>query len=423
MKATTKSLNCLFGLVLICVVANTTALAGPVILGGDDLDYHGNYNNGAGPNQKGWLYIQKAIANMYAGGCITCPNDGSIAVLGCPLSTLDNGTSNSSGHAGAAIHFAGNVALAKTVNYYDGVVGINSFFAGLTGGTLKPAIIYIPSEDTDAIDGISAAEGAALTAHANDIKNFVNCGGGLMAHISGPNTSGWVTAATGVTVTLGCNSSGATLTSTGNTAFPGLSNSDIDSTAGPCHATFSGSLSGLSVLALDHDKKNLIIGGGCGTVIGSGSPTPSPTPSPSVSPTPTPTPTPSGCAEVTGEARCLPGGGYGYTFNVKNNSGTAASQILLTPAQGSLFSLTPQLTNLSTPLQNGQSTSITTTIGNARPGDKVCFFVSLMSEKTQCCIIQVCLTLPNCGDVTPTPTVMAAPSPMGRQPTRGRRRP
>jgi hypothetical protein len=53
-------------------------------------------------------------------------------------------------------------------------------------------------------------------------------------------------------------------------AFPGLSNSDIDSNAGPCHSHFEGGLGSLKVLALDGSNPplNFIIGGGAGTVIG-----------------------------------------------------------------------------------------------------------------------------------------------------------
>ena len=148
-----------------------------------------------------------------------------------------------------------------------------------------------------------------------------------------------------------------------------------------------------------------------------------PTPTATATPTPTPTPTP-GCAQVTGEVRCLPNGGYSYTFSVTNNSGSDASQILLTPVRGSTFTVSPQLTNLSSALQSGQSTTVTTTIGNAIPGDKVCFFVSLMSDKAACCNVQVCLTLPPCGGVSPTPTVSSSlPPPLRQQAPRGRRRP
>jgi uncharacterized repeat protein (TIGR01451 family) len=159
-----------------------------------------------------------------------------------------------------------------------------------------------------------------------------------------------------------------------------------------------------------------------------GTPTPTPTASPvdTGSPTPTPTPTPiasPGCAQVTGDARCLPNGGYTYTFTVKNNSGKPMSQILLTPMQGSTFTLTPQLTNLPTPLQSGQSTTVTTNISNVKPGDKVCFFVSLMSDKAPCCIVQVCPTLPQCGGVSPTPTVSSSTPPTLRQPPARQQRP
>jgi hypothetical protein len=245
--------------ILTCGLAST-AFAGPIILGGDDLDYHGNYVSGV--NQKGWLYIQRALASMYKGGCLTRPgNDGSIAVLGAPLSTSPTG-----GIAGAAIHFAA-AAIPKVVTYYNGAAGINNFFALLSTGSVNPAIIYIPSGHS--VNGIDSPEGTALTTHATELKNFVNSGGGVMAHISTTDTSGWVTAVTGVTVNINvCNSTGATLTST---ALNPLLNSDIDGTAGPCHATFSGTLGGLSVLALDGGSpttpaRNYIIGG-CATIV------------------------------------------------------------------------------------------------------------------------------------------------------------
>ena len=41
------------------------AVAGPVILGGDDLTDHGS-RTGGGVNLQGWLYIEKAIANLYS---------------------------------------------------------------------------------------------------------------------------------------------------------------------------------------------------------------------------------------------------------------------------------------------------------------------------------------------------------------------
>jgi hypothetical protein len=129
--------------------------------------------------------------------------------------------------------------------------------------------------------------------------------------------------------------------------------------------------------------------------------------------------TPTGCAQVTDkEVRCEPNGGYSYTFTVTNSTGSDMSQILLTPLSGSTFTLSPQLFNLSSPLPNGQSTTLTVNIGNAKAGDKPCFFVTLMSDKTACWTVQVCLTLPRCGEIeSPTP-----PPPVPRQLHPGKKR-
>ncbi|MEY2564013.1 MAG: biosis protein MshQ [Verrucomicrobiota bacterium] len=130
-------------------------------------------------------------------------------------------------------------------------------------------------------------------------------------------------------------------------------------------------------------------------------------PADGTSPTPTPTPTPgaTGCAKVADkDIHCLPNGDYSYTFDVTNNSGSPMSQVLLTPVSGSTFTLAPQLSNLPSPLANGQSTTVTVNIGKAKPGDKVCFFASLMADQTACCNIQVCTTLPNCNATTTSPT-------------------
>jgi streptogramin lyase len=138
-------------------------------------------------------------------------------------------------------------------------------------------------------------------------------------------------------------------------------------------------------------------------------------PPPTCNVTPTPPP---GCAQVSGEARCLTTGGYSYAFTVTNNTAGDMSQILLTPLPGATFTLSPQLFNLSSPLHNGQSTTLTTIIGNSKAGDKVCFFVSLMSDKAACCNVQVCATMPQCGVISLTP-----PPPRSRQLRPGKRRP
>lgn len=243
------------------VALHGQAVAGPVIIGGDDLDLHGSYNGTV--NVNGWLYVQKAISRMTEQGCITRPgNDGCIAALGCALSTT------TCCDAGAAIHYAGEVALGACVTYYEGATAINGFFTALASGSVNPAILYIPSCSHNGVGGVTVAEGEALTAHAADIKAFVNSGGGLMAHVDeAPETNGWLT-----TVLPGivahpntCQITGAALTSAGVAAFPALSNADISS--GPCHNTFTGNLNSLAVLATDGQNRNLILGGDCSTAI------------------------------------------------------------------------------------------------------------------------------------------------------------
>lgn len=101
-----------------------------------------------------------------------------------------------------------------------------------------------------------------------------------MAHGSGPNAYGWLSALLpGLVETYQCNENGATLTPAGQAAFPGLSNSNIDSNAGPCHSSFSGNFGGLTTLGLDGDGRSYIIGaagvgGGSITDPGTGVPEP-----------------------------------------------------------------------------------------------------------------------------------------------------
>lgn len=104
------------------------------------------------------------------------------------------------------------------------------------------------------------------------------------------------------------------------------------------------------------------------------------------------------CALVRGrEAVCkADGSGYTYTFSVTNNSGRDVTQILLTPPVGSGLVLSDQTFPLTTPLPNGQSTTITVELGNVKPGAESCFFVTLMTKDGPCCTVKVCPVLPDC---------------------------
>ena len=253
------------------------AVAGPVILGGDDLTDHGSGNGIT--NSQGWLYIEKAIANLYSAQ--TRP--GSITVDIAALGSMNPGTGVYSSGAGSAILSAAD-ALGRSVSFFDGATNINGFFSGLASGSINPTIIWIPGNGAG--NDLDSSEGAALTSNAAAINSFVGSGGGLMAHGSGPDAYGWLsTLLPGLVETFDCNENGATLTPAGQAAFPGLSNSDIDSNAGPCHSSFTGNFGGLTTLGLDGDGRSYIIGAsgvgggsitdpGTGTGTGTGVPEP-----------------------------------------------------------------------------------------------------------------------------------------------------
>ncbi len=265
----TKIKNIKFGITafILANLISGMALAGPVILGGDDLTDHGSRSGSS--NIQGWLYIEKAIGNLLSQVTRSGPFTTSIAALGSSNPGAGNYPTSD---AGGAINSVANV-LGVTVDFFDGATDINTFFTNLGSGTVNPKVIWLAG--TDANNDLNSSEGTALTNNASAINSFVSSGGGLMAHGFGSNAYGWLSALLpGLTEVDGCNSVGATLTPAGQAAFPGVSNSDIDSNSGPCHSHFEGDLGGLSVLALDgnNPSRNFIIGGGQGTQIICGGP-------------------------------------------------------------------------------------------------------------------------------------------------------
>ena len=234
------------------------AQAGPVILGGDDLTDHGSRSGGV--NLQGWLYIEKAVSNVLAGATRSGTITTDIVALGAAADPTFTGS-----NAGGAIGSAANV-LGKTVLYVDGVTAINQFFVDLASGLVNPEMLWFSG--TGAANNLDASEGLALTANAAAINAFGASGGGIMAHGSGSTAYGWLSALLpGLNEVGSCNSTGATLTAAGQAAFPGLSNSNIDASAGPCHSSFTGNFGGLTTLAFDGNQRSYIIGGGAGTVI------------------------------------------------------------------------------------------------------------------------------------------------------------
>lgn len=223
---------------------------GPVLLGGDDLTDHGS-RSGTN-NINGWLYIENAIKSVSS----QSKRPGTITVDIVALGSSNPNGSFSSGNAGGAIGSAAQKA-GLTVAYYDGAAAINSFFAALAAGTVNPKMIW--TAGTGAANDLDSSEGAALTANAIAINNFVISGGGVMSHGSGSDAYGWLTALIPGIVEATVCSDPLTFTPYGKTVFPTVTDADISS--GPCHSNFSGNLGGLQIIAKDTQNLNIIIGG------------------------------------------------------------------------------------------------------------------------------------------------------------------
>ena len=222
------------------LVVPAGALAGPVILGGDDLTDHGQ-TDGAGTNEQGWLYMERAVGNLLPN--VTRANDNSIAALGSsgPVDPDTNG-----GDAGAGITSAAGKA-GMTVQYFDGDVAIAGALQAIGNGSYSPAIIWVAgdgaSNDLDGCDG-AGTEGQAITDQAGVINTFVTEGGGLFSH---GTCYDWLSALLPTVTTVdGGSSDDLYRTAEGVAAFPGVSDADFN--AGPWHNHFEGDLGGLQVL-------------------------------------------------------------------------------------------------------------------------------------------------------------------------------
>jgi len=249
---------------------------GPIVIGGDDLTDHGGNdgslvttgpNTGAcdGTNFFGWKYIQNAVTNILADELRDGDHDVGILVFGsgpgsdCGDDTEDPPFSDG-GEAGAAI---GSAALkaGTTVRYCNGSAAIDTCFTDLGTGAVNPQMFYIAG--TGAGNDISFDEGVTITSHAAEIADYVNSGGGLLAHGSGESAFGWLsTVLPGFEFGGHCDNTGAVLTPAGALAFPLITNTDIR--AGPCHDSFSGNFGGLTVFAFDTDGHPFIVGAAAG---------------------------------------------------------------------------------------------------------------------------------------------------------------
>lgn len=105
------------------------------------------------------------------------------------------------------------------------------------------------------------------------------------------------------------------------------------------------------------------------------------------------------CATATGDFACDSKGGYKGTFSIVNTSPNTIKNIYLYPPDG----VTMSQSYFAVTLAPGQSfTTPVITIKGAKPG-RFCFRLSLHTEDMKdCCSVDVCIVLPQCGIHNPS---------------------
>lgn len=151
---------------LVALVAfSMTALAGPVVLTGDDLEDHIGFTG---------AFYQSLFANQYA---LSSNAGAGILVLGGAASL---GTVFGGGPLDLRTLIPGGPGAAPTT-----VVGGAAAIAAAAFDASLYKMIYVPSDAFDTFGGVTAAENAALAGRSGAIATWVNTGGGLWANTQG----------------------------------------------------------------------------------------------------------------------------------------------------------------------------------------------------------------------------------------------
>ena len=101
--------------------------------------------------------------------------------------------------------------------------------------------------------------------------------------------------------------------------------------------------------------------------------------------------------------------GYTYTVTLTNPMSTPVHQIFVVPTSPANVHVMPSLINLTTPLNQNQSTTVTFTITGAPPGNVCLRFSPLGENGAMCCSTEHCFNLPSCGP--PFPDTRQSPKP------------
>ena len=264
-------LHLLSAIAAAAMAVGTSAYAGPVIIDGTDSGDHGSFNGAV--NVGGWQYMQRALENL--GAAVNPLTARVVNVIGTSL-----GTGAAYNSINSAFALSNLVAGGWSIVYHDGVAAINAFMGGLS--IANTGILYLSTAGLVTGD-MSQAELAEVNANSGQINTFVSnapgnaaLGGALFAQGEAPSaiSFNWLSALIpGIAVTdvgAGGVNTPITLTPAGSAAFLGnLTNADVAG-ARPWHNYFSGNLGGLSVLGVAPDgtgaSRNVILGGGVGTV-------------------------------------------------------------------------------------------------------------------------------------------------------------
>ena len=224
---------------------------GAIVLDGTDSDLHGDVK--AGVNESGWLYMQKVLEAIQ-------PNVTDSQKILVALGAQDNGTASDA--IKSAFALSSLPGLGWSIEYVNGTANMSSFLSGggaaATDGkgvalgtitTAQTGLLFMPSANETG-DDLTDADLTMLGAHGNDIKNYLNTGGGLYTQCetnSDPAVQGysWLTTLfPGITYTSegsgGVFPTNLLLTPAGTAILPGLTPADL--TTGPVHGFFSGTI-------------------------------------------------------------------------------------------------------------------------------------------------------------------------------------
>ena len=243
------------------------AYAGAVVIDGTDANEHGFVSGGQ--NRDGWLYMQKVLENLAAQ--VPAGAFKRVVVLGTISGTQARNSIQS------AFDLSTLPGFGWQILYVEGASAIDNWLTNLS--TTNTGILYIPTFGLTGGD-LTIAEMEKINLHAVDIANFVNGsgnpsqGGALFAMgEDGTGAWGWLQDLIPGLIPNDQGGGGVptdiTLTPDGMAAFPGLTNADL-SGADPWHVYFDGDPGSLKVLGVAQfggSERNVILGGGAGTVI------------------------------------------------------------------------------------------------------------------------------------------------------------